>query len=201
MAHQAVDLGHPAEALNLSTASLQRNRYDLASPREKSLLGVVHARAEAATGERSGAARALVRAEDDLRAAEDGTVDEPGRVFFFSEASLAHETACALRDLGDMAYAEREFHRSVRTRQAGPFARTHAVTLGYLGEVQVRRGHLDEAIATWTRALDAMGGVHSGRTRDIAVQMRRSLSPVRHRGGTAAAELDDRARTLLHRVG
>lgn len=201
MAHQAVDLGHPAEALNLSTASLDRRRYALASPRERSLLGVVHARAEAAVGERPGAARALSRAEDDLRAADESAGDEPGRVFFFSEASLAHETACALRDLGDLPGAEREFQRSVRTRQAGPFARTHAVTLGYLGDVQVRRGHLDAAIATWTKALASMDGVHSGRTRDVLVQMRRSLSPVRQRGGTAAAELDDRARTLLQRVG
>jgi hypothetical protein len=200
MAHQAVDLGRPAEALNLSTASLERKRYTLASPREKSLLVVVHARAEAATGQRAQAAQALIRAEDDLRAA-DSLTEEPGRVFFFSEASLAHETACALRDLGDLAGAEREFQRSVRTRQAGPFARTHAVTLGYLGDVQVRRGHLDAAVATWTRALDAMGGVHSGRTRDVVVQMRRALSPVRSRGGAAAAELDDRARTLLQRVG
>lgn len=200
MAHQAVDLGHSAEALNLSTASLERKRYALASPREKALLGVVHARSLTAAGERAGAARALNRAENDLRAADDDA-DEPGRVFFFGEASLAHETACALRDLGDLAGAEREFHRSVRTRLAGPFARTHAVTLGYLGGVQVRRGHLDAAIATWTRALDAMGGVHSGRTREAVVQMRRALSPVRSRGGTEAAELDDRARALLQRVG
>lgn len=39
---------------------------------------------------------ALRRTEDDLRNT-DGT-EEPGRVFFFAEASLAHETACTLRD-------------------------------------------------------------------------------------------------------
>lgn len=200
MAHQAVDLGHPRRALDLAGASLDRRRYGHASARERALLGVVHARAEAAAGNRAGAVRALRRAEDDLRAAADGGAPEPARVFFFAEASLAHETACALRDLGDLKGAEREFQRSVRTRQAGPFARTHAVTLGYLGEVQARQGHLDEAVATWGRALDAMDAVRSGRTRDVVVRMRRSLSPFRRRGG-AAADLDERSRTFLRRVG
>ncbi|MGW4770537.1 hypothetical protein ACWEO2_21145 [Nocardia sp. NPDC004278] len=42
----------------------------------------------------------------------------PARVFFFSEASLAHETACALRDSGDMAVAAEQFQLSARKRKA-----------------------------------------------------------------------------------
>ncbi len=203
MAHQAVDLRHPRQALDLATASVEDQRYALASPREKALLGVVHARALAAAGRKKDALAALLRAEDDLGQADDGgsAVEEPGRVFFFAQASLAHETACTLRDLGDLSGAERQFKLSVRTRRKQTFRRTHSVTLGYLGAVQAQQGAIDAACATWTEALDAMDGVQSGRARDTVVQMRRALSPFRGRGGSAAADLDERARGVLRNVG
>ncbi|TXL87233.1 Tat pathway signal protein [Streptomyces sp. IB2014 016-6] len=199
MAHQAGDLGHRDQALNLATASVEGARFTRASPRERALLGVVHARTLAATGNRNGATAALLRAENDLRSATS-TDEEPSRVFFFSEASLAHETACALRDLGDLSGAQREFRRSVRTRQAEAFSRTHAVTLGYLGAVQVQQGNIERACEAWGRALDAMDGVQSGRARDTVIQMRRLLSPFRGRGSDIVAQLDDRARQALGRV-
>ncbi|MFF8958707.1 Tat pathway signal protein [Streptomyces sp. NPDC014894] len=197
MAHQAVDLGHPKRAVDLASASVDRRRYTLAGPRERALLGVVHARALAAAGQKQDALAALRRAENDLSSADGAT--EPGRVFFFGEASLAHETARTLVDLGDLKAAEREFTRSVRTRRS-QFARTHAVTLGFLGDVQVRQGQMEAAVATWNQALDTMEGVQSGRTRESVVTMRRALSPVRGRGGSAAAELDERARAVLSRI-
>lgn len=196
MAHQAVDLGHPKLALDLATASIDGDRYSLASPRERALLGVVHARALAAAGQNRDAATALIRAEDDLAAAKTGD-EEPGRVFFFAEASLAHETACTLRDIGDLPGAVQQFRRSVRTRKAKTFTRTHAVTLGYLGAVQARQGGIEAACATWSTALDAMDGVRSGRTRQVAAQMRATLSPFRGRGIRAVAEVDARAAAYL----
>ncbi|RKN52385.1 Tat pathway signal protein, partial [Streptomyces klenkii] len=196
MAHQAVDLGHARQALDLADASVDGPRYALAAPRERALLGVVHARALAAAGQKQAAAAALVRAENDLSAAAPGD-DEPARVFFFGEASLAHETACTLRDTGDLAGAQREFRRSVRTRRAATFTRTHAVTLGYLGSVQARQGAIEEACATWSRALDAMDGIHSARARRTATDMRQALSPVRRRGIPAVTALDARAAAYL----
>ncbi|MFJ6393897.1 hypothetical protein ACIQJT_40700 [Streptomyces sp. NPDC091972] len=110
----------------------------------------------------------LLCAEDDLRSAHDG-IREPDRTFFFGEASLAHETACALRDLKDEKGAVGQFGRSVRTRGAA-FKRTHAVTLGYLGATQLSAGNVVEACATWSRALDAMedGGRHLLRSHPAA---------------------------------
>ncbi|MEH6373890.1 Tat pathway signal protein [Streptomyces sp. KLMMK] len=200
MAHQAVDLGHPRAAVTLAGASLERGRYTQASHREKALLGVVHARSLAAAGRKKDALDALLRAENDLSNAREGD-DEPGRVWFFAEASLAHETACTLRDIADLPAAEREFRRSVRTRRQQAFARTHTVTLGYLGAIQAQQGSLEAACATWNQALDAMGGIHSGRARDTVVHMRRALSPFRRRGNPAATDLDARARAALTRVG
>ncbi|GGS93478.1 Tat pathway signal protein [Streptomyces chromofuscus] len=195
MAHQAVDLKQPAEAVRLSESSLSGRRYANACWRERALLGVVHARGLAATGQKKQALAALLQAENDLGRAAEGE-DEPGRVFFFGEASLAHETAAALRDLGDLKGAEKQFKHSVRTRRT-EFQRTHSVTLGYLGSVQVQQGQLEAACETWHQALDAMSGVQSGRARETVVQMRRALSPFRNRGGSRAAELDAKARAVL----
>jgi hypothetical protein len=50
MAHQAVDLGHFRQGLELAVASMEGKRYRLASPRERALFGVVHARALGAAG-------------------------------------------------------------------------------------------------------------------------------------------------------
>ena len=93
MAHQAVDLGHVRQGLQLAAASMDGKRYRMPSPRERALFGVVYARALGAAGQKSAAAQALITAEDDLASATTGD-DEPSLVFFFGEASLAHETAC-----------------------------------------------------------------------------------------------------------
>ncbi|MFC7908360.1 tetratricopeptide repeat protein [Streptomyces nigra] len=199
LAHQAVDLGHPRRALALADASMNRDRYGQASHREKALLAIVHARALAVDGDRAGTLAAISRAERDLSRADNN--DAPSRVSFFQEASLAHETACALRDMGQPLDAEIHFQRSVATRRRQQYARTHSVTLGYLGAVQVQQGRLDEACATWNQALDAMAGVQSGRARDVIVRMQSDLSPVRNRGGRHVAELDRRARDMLRTIG
>ncbi|MCG7522978.1 Tat pathway signal protein [Streptomyces sp. OfavH-34-F] len=199
LAHQAVDLGHPRRALDLTDASMSRTHYAQASFREKALLAIVHARALAADGDRRGTLAAISRAESDLARADTETA--PDRVGFFQEASLAHETACALRDLGDSKDAEAHFKHSVATRRRQQYARTHSVTLGYLGAVQVRQGHLDEACATWEQALAAMAGIQSGRARDVIVRMQSDLSPVRRRGGRRVAELDRRAAEMLRAIG
>ncbi|MEV7707014.1 Tat pathway signal protein [Streptomyces sp. NPDC088922] len=199
LAHQAVDLGLPRRALDLADASMSRTHYGQAGFREKALLAIVHARALAADGDRPGTLAAISRAEKDLAHAD--TQDAPDRVGFFQEASLAHETACALRDLGNPLDAESHFQHSVATRRRQQFARTHSVTLGYLGAVQVQQGRLDEACGTWGRALDAMADIQSGRARDVIVRMQSDLSPVRQRGGRHVAELDRRAREMLRVIG
>lgn len=199
MAHQAIDLGHFQPGLDLANASMDGARYTLAAPRERALLGVVHARALGASGDKRPAAAALSKAEHDLADARTGDA-EPGRVFFFGEASLAHETACTLRDIGDLTGAQREFRRSVRTRKAAAFTRTHAVTLGYLGAVQAHQGNIEEACATWSKALDVMDGIHSARTRAVVAEMRSAVSPLRRRGIPAVAALDSRAASYLAAV-
>lgn len=196
MAHQAVELGRPHDALAMAEASVDRDRYRAACHRERALLGVVHARALAASGLSGAAAATLLRAEDDLARASAGD-EEPARVFFFSEASLAHETGRTLLDTGDLAGAQDALARSVRIRKATPFARTHAVTLGYLGEVQATAGDLDRACETWSDALGSMGGVRSARARATVQTMRTTLAPAARRGHAQAAEVGERAAAYL----
>lgn len=191
LAHQAMDLGHYQQAVALTDAAT--SCYSEATPRERALLGVVHARSLARTGDPKGASRALLRAEDDL---SDAAGDEPARVWFFGEASLAHETARTLQAMGDLGAAQEAFERSVRLRE-GAFSRTHAVTLGYLGEIQATRGEMDAACTTWSQALDAMKGVRSGRARATVQTMRSTLSTVRGRGIPAAEAVDRRAAEIL----
>ena len=170
------------------------------NPRERALLGVVHARGLAANGMQQAAAKALIRAEDDLASASDG-IGEPDRTFFFGEASLAHEAACTLRDLGDRDGAIQQFQRSVRKRRAA-FRRTHSVTLGYLGATQIAAGGVEEACGTWVMTLDAVEeGIYSGRARQTVVDMRTLLSPYRNRRIPVVAEVDQRARRYLSQVG
>lgn len=195
LAHQALDLSQPQQALELATAAIDAPRYAAASPRERALIGVVHARALAAAGSPQVAAGALIRAENDLRAAEVGD-DEPTRVFFFTEAALAHETARTLHLLGDYSGARDQFKRSVRLRQASHFARTHAVTLGYLGTIYAETGEIEQAGDTWGAALDAMSGVRSGRTRQTAANIRMALRPWLHHV-PAVRHIDERAAIYL----
>ncbi|GAA1441634.1 hypothetical protein GCM10009602_16960 [Nocardiopsis tropica] len=156
---------------------------------------MVHARSLARTGDPKGASRALLRVEDDPGdATRDG--DEPSRVWFFGQASLAHETARTLQAMGDLTWVQAAFERSIQRRE-GSFSRTHAVTLGYLGEIQVARGEMDAACSTWSRALDAMDGVRSGRARATVQTMRSMLSTVRRRGIPAADAVDRRAAEIL----
>lgn len=197
LAHQAMDLGHDRQAAELTAASMEQ-AFVPASPRERALLGVVRARSLARTGDRQASAKALLRAENDLANATDGD-DEPERVWFFGEASLAHETARTLQCTGDFQEAQRQFERSVRLRGKA-FTRTHAVTLGYLGELQAARGEIEAACTTWAEALDAMDGVRSGRALNTVRTMRSELSRFRSRGVSAVTDLDLRAAEILREI-
>ncbi|MFC9964370.1 hypothetical protein [Nocardia ignorata] len=196
MAHQAVDLGHPAEGLQLAEVSVAGSRYSTATPRERALLKIVHAKALSAAGRHREAAKAVIVAEQDF-ASSSISVSEPSRMFFFTEASLAHETACVLRDSGDLEGAAEQFERSVRKRKAQAFARTHAVTLGYLGAIQARQGDLEKACATWDSALSSMEQVQSGRTRAVARGIRAAVAPHRDSTVPGVVEVENRASEYL----
>jgi hypothetical protein len=196
MAHQAVDLGHGQHALQVADAALSWSRGK-ATPAATALFTILTARGHAATGDRVRATSAMTDAESLLLSADPG--DEPVwiRTTNFSEASLAHQTGLALRDLGDLAEAERQLRRSVTIRNHAAKRRTHALTIAYLADVQCAQGHLYEAAANWNLALDALPGVSSGRARDAVTSLRARLSSFGSRLPAFAQRLDRRATAYL----
>ena len=63
--------------------------------------------------------------------------------------------------------------------------------------MQYAQGHIEQACATWGRAIDSMDAVQSARTRRAVVSIRKNLTSVRVRGVRAAQELDERAMVFL----
>ncbi|MET9375146.1 hypothetical protein ABZX98_13465 [Streptomyces sp. NPDC002992] len=64
-------------------------------------------------------------------------------------------------------------------------------------EMQLKQGSIEQACATWHRAIDHMDGVRSVRTRKAVTRMRSDLARFRARGLRCAAELDERACDFL----
>lgn len=192
MAHQAVDLGHGQACLRLAESALEWSRKN-ATPGASALFTVVKARGLAAERQATETARTLQQAERLL-----GRVDQEAEPVWmnrmgFGEPSLANQTAQALRDLGDLAGAERQFKRSIATRDGAGHPRIHALTLTYLADVQFSRNRLTEACRNWSTALDVMSGIRSARADRAVREMRRSLAALGPRMPSTAQNLDRRA--------
>lgn len=196
LAHQALDLGEHEHCVDLAEAALGRARGKVDAGTE-SLFWLTLARASAADGEARKAGETLRRAEVVL--ARAGTEPAPGWASLGgpAEARLASQSGKTLAGLGDLRGAERQFARSAACWDPVTHPRIRALTLADLAELQCARGNVEEACATWSRALDAMDGVASARTRDAVSSLRHALSPYRARGIGAARRLDARAATML----
>jgi len=196
MAHQAVDLGHGQQALELADSALYWS-HSRATPAATALFTTLTARGYAAIGDRKRTIAAITKAEGLLSSADP--VSEPVwiQTTQFTEAALAHETGRALQDLGDLAESERQFRRSVTTRNQTAKRRTHALTVAYLAEVQCAQGRLQDATKNWNLALDSLCGVTSGRTHGAVKNIRTRLSNFGPRLPAFAQRLDQRAAAYL----
>ncbi|SRR6266568_743042 len=196
MAHQAVDLGHGHQALALADSALSWSR-GRATPAATALFITLTARGYAATGDPQRTTTAIKNAESLLSSADPGTEPVWIQTTQFTEAALAHETGRALKDLGDLNESERQFRRSVTTRNKTAKRRTHALTIAYLAEVQCAQGRLQDATKNWNDALDSLSGVASGRTRGAVQNIRTRLSSFGPRLPAFAQRLDQRAAAYL----
>ncbi|HET6215186.1 MAG TPA: hypothetical protein VFE14_20140 [Micromonosporaceae bacterium] len=195
MAHQAVDLGHGQACLRLAESALEWSRRN-ATPGANALLTVVKARGHAAQRQTTKTTRTLQEAERLLGRVEWETEPIWIHRMGFGEPSLANQTAQALRDLGDLAEAERQFRRSTVTRDGVGHRRIHALTLANLADVQFARCHVAEACKSWSRSLDAMAGVKSARAGQAVRDLRRCLATLGPRMPSFAKQLDERAATM-----
>ena len=194
MANQAMDLGHAQTCVRLAEAALDRSGRR-ATPGASALFTVVKARGLAAERQATETTSNLLRAENLLSRVDRGA--EPiwiNRIV--GEPSLANHTGQALRDLGDLGGAERQFKRSIATRDGMAFPRVQALTLANLANVQFTRSSLPEACKHWSGALDIVAGMRSSRADDAVANIRRRLATLGPRMPTFARELDERAASI-----
>jgi tetratricopeptide (TPR) repeat protein len=196
MAHQAVDLGHGQEALQLAESALDWSRGQ-ATPAATALFTILTARGHAATSDRKRTTTAITNAEALLSDAEPDSEPVWIRTSGFTETSLASQAGQALRDLKDLPGAEAQFRRSIATRNADAYRRIHTLTLANLADVQCVQGRVREASNHWNLAMDTMAGVKSGRATAAVQNIRHRLSCLGPRLPAFAKQLDQRASAFL----
>jgi tetratricopeptide (TPR) repeat protein len=196
MAHQAVDLGHGQQALDLADSALRWSR-GRATPAATALFMTLTARGHAAVGDRKRTIAAISKAESLISSADPATEPMWIQTTQFTEAALAHEIGRALQDLRDLGESERQFRRSVTTRNQTAKRRTHALTIAYLAEVQCAQGRLQDATRNWNSALDSLSGVTSGRIRGAVKNILTRLTSLGPRLPAFAQQLDQRASAYL----
>ncbi|MEU3191457.1 hypothetical protein ABZ686_12620 [Streptomyces sp. NPDC006992] len=196
MAMQGLKLRRPEHCLGLAETGLNRAKGKV-DDRTEALFRIVHAHTLAKSGQ---GRAALVETERARRMLENGPGDEvpfwglawgPPAASVYSRAAKVHET------LGDHQEAAEQYGRAACARPAGTYARIVALDLVASAGMQLKRGGIEQACATWHEALDHMEGVRSARTVKAVRGMRRDLGRFRARGLRCAAELDERAAEFL----
>ncbi|MEU7480525.1 hypothetical protein AB0A63_31420 [Lentzea sp. NPDC042327] len=196
MAMQGLRLHRPEHCLDLAETGLTMAKGKVDFPTE-ALFRVVHAHTLAKAGHPQRAldetrrARALLAADPGDEPPFWALTWGPARASVFSRTARVHET------LGDHHAAAEQYARAASARPRGNYARVVVLDLANAAEQQLKRGGVEQACATWMKALDHLDGVHSVRTRKAVLGMRADIARYRARGLRCAVELDDRARDLL----
>jgi tetratricopeptide (TPR) repeat protein len=182
LAHQAYDMGHHANCVDLASTAVATGRGRVDN-HTAALLVLTLAKAHAMRGDRRRVMAAIADAEalmskarpDDERPAWAG-------LHGLSPAQFNNHVAKTLVDLGDYAGAEEHFERSLRLYlDPATMPRIYALTSTWLAEAQCKRGHVEQAARTWTDAVAMMEGIQSARTQEAVSRMKQMLSPFRHR--------------------
>ena len=181
LADQAIDLGHIPVAVRLAGACEQRGRR-LSNPKALAYYRNTYARAAAADGDRATASTLLTAAQ----AAIEQAPARPGQSWasHYSHGRWAHEAGMIHASLGDLAAAEEHLHVALDIHGLDR-KRTRAIVLADLGQVQLRRGDTETAVATWREFADCAEGVQSVRIADAVGNITARLPGV---GDSAAAE-------------
>jgi tetratricopeptide (TPR) repeat protein len=192
MSEQAVSLGHYDHALALAREAVSVAAVALSAPELATLLGQ-RAVARAAAGDRNGAVADMAAAQAHLKRVngyERALRDAP-------EATLACQRGIMLALLGDAPSAIAQMELSVR-RRPGADRRSRAITLSRIAYLQLRHGHLEEAIGTWHRFLDDYPAINSGRARTALTLLQSGIRP--YQGRPAVGALLARAMSLQQRL-
>lgn len=201
LAHQAADLGHGQQCLDLSDAALALSR-PAATPGTTALFTLLRARGLALTKDPASTGAAVVEAERLLDKADDmGNEPRWLRAIGFGEAILASQAAHAFRDLGDHEGAEAQFRRSVAFRDGAVYRRIHGLTLAHLGGQQARLGRLDQAVTSWEESLTQLSGIRSHRARQAIRDVNGQLQALGSRRPAGAYRLAERIKMEMRFTG
>jgi len=186
LAEQAIDLGHIPTAVRLAEACEQRGRK-LDNPKALAYYRNTLARAAAADGDHPTATTMLTSAQ----AAIEQAPSRPGQSWasHYSHGRWAHESGMIHAKLGDLTAAEEHLHLALDIHGLDR-KRTRAIVLADLGQVQLKRGDTETALATWSAFLDYADGVQSVRINDGLSNITARLPSIPD--GPATAELAER---------
>ncbi len=156
---QAIELGHPIQALDLAESAITSLRAGCPI-RTRAWITGIHAEALAATDSPWEARQTLHRAERDLDRADSRP--EAQWTGNYRRESLNHQAGMILAHLGDLSQAEAHLSASVGSRR-GIERRSRALIGTRLASVQHRQGRHDAALHTLTQIAGDVVGVQSAR--------------------------------------
>ncbi|MFF1901934.1 tetratricopeptide repeat protein [Kitasatospora sp. NPDC058218] len=187
MSVQAVELGHGAVALRYAAAASAASPE--AGPRMRAFLAGQQAHALAQTGDRLGALAMLHGAEIAMEQAESKAKAHGS----YDPASLSYHVGQVNYELGDREGAIRALQHSERVRPP-VYRRARVRHRAMIAEWQLEAGRLEEAVQSWSLALDDFPHVQSGRADDRFRAMLSATLP--YRRNPHVRELLDRTRPL-----
>ncbi|MFF1691711.1 hypothetical protein [Streptomyces sp. NPDC058254] len=196
MSQQGMKLHRPEHCLALAETGWDRAKGRVGSQVE-ALFAITHAHALAKTGQTPQALTGVDRAHAALVAGADDDVPFWALVWGPPAATVHSRSAKVFETLGDRPNSARSYATAAASRPGTTYARIIALDLVAQAEQQAKQGGIEQACATWGRAIDTMAGVKSTRTLKAVRSLRSDLRPYRARGVRCAAELDERARLFL----
>ncbi|MGW2866454.1 hypothetical protein [Streptomyces sp. NPDC001205] len=198
MSQQGMKLHRPEHCLALAATGWDRAKGRV-DQQVEALFAVTHAHALAKTGQRQRALADVDRAHAALVAGAAAGDEVPfwALVWGPPAATVHSRTAKVFETLGDRPNSARSYATAAASRPGATYARIIALDLVAQAEQQAKQGGIEQACATWSRAIDTMAGVRSTRTLKAVRTLRSDLRPYRARGVRVAAELDEHARIFL----
>ncbi|HEY8543770.1 MAG TPA: hypothetical protein VIL36_01935 [Acidimicrobiales bacterium] len=201
MARQATWLDHPDDAITLLDQALAAEAHLV--PTELAMLWALKARAVAKTGDEAATARAVGLADQWFAARNLDDAAERPWIAHYSHAHHWGDTGVAWADVavasnGDNTHAVMEAggrHQAAAEGHGIDAARSHALSLIALSDLDTRVGDLDRAVRTGHQAVEAAEQVSSHRVRSGLVALQSAAG--RHVARNDVAELRDRITAAL----
>ncbi|MBA8945417.1 hypothetical protein ACWDY7_18500 [Streptomyces calvus] len=191
LAHHGMETGRAENALALIDAALDRVR-GRTDPATEALYVVTRARALAMEGRRRDAVSAAARAARLVEDADERDMPYWAALWGSAKACVGNHTAKAAEAMGSYDIAEQHFSHAVWNCSGTAYQRIAALSVAHVGSMQCRQGLVEQACATWEKALDLMEGVRSARVRRAVTAMSEDLAPYRGRRVAAALALEER---------